>query len=81
MTLPCVLPNWAIREIQCPVLSLYRKKALHALDFLFLSSTTLGGLWLPSQLAAMYFVRVLSLSIYQTSFVLGHPSHLGATSS
>jgi hypothetical protein len=48
--------------------------------FFFLSSTALGGLWLPSQLAAMYFVHVLSLSIYQSSFVLGH-QHLGATSS
>jgi hypothetical protein len=31
--------------------------------FFFLSSTALGGLWLPSQLAAMYFVPVLSLSL------------------
>jgi hypothetical protein len=64
MSLPCVLPDWVIREIQCPVLSLYRKKALHALDFFFLSSTTLGGLWLPLQLAATHFVPMLSLSIY-----------------
>jgi hypothetical protein len=36
--------------------------------FLFLSSTALRGLWLPSQLAAMHFVPVLSLPIYPSSF-------------
>jgi hypothetical protein len=49
--------------------------------FFILSSTALGELRLPSQLAAMHFVPVLSLSIYQCSFILGQPSHLGATSS
>jgi hypothetical protein len=33
-----------------------------AFFFFFLSSTAIGGLWLPSQLAAMYFVPVLPLS-------------------
>jgi hypothetical protein len=32
MSLPCVLPNWAVGEIRCPILSLYTKEALHALD-------------------------------------------------
>jgi hypothetical protein len=50
-------------------------------EIFFLSSTAVGGLWLPSQLAAMYFVPALSLSIYQSSFILSHPSHLGAISS
>jgi hypothetical protein len=45
-----------------------------------LSWTALGGLWLSSQLAPIYFVHVPSLSIYQSSFVLGCPSPLGTTS-
>jgi hypothetical protein len=37
--------------------------------FFFLGSTAFGELCLPSQLVAMYFVLVLSLSIYHSSFV------------
>jgi hypothetical protein len=64
-----------------PLINYIRNQLYGFFFFFFLSSTALGGLWLPSQLASMYFVPVPSLSIYQSSFVLHYPSHVGTTPS
>jgi hypothetical protein len=50
------------------------------LVLLLLLLLLIDGLQFPSQLAAMYFIPVPSLSIYQSSFFLGCHSPIGTTS-